>query len=141
MQDSIDRRFLLIASALLALVGTVYAAPESPGVRLPEKGLTGVIIQWPSNGKAKLPRVQRVIKGSPAEKAGIEIGDIYTHVDGQSLEGLSQDEVMQIIRGNAGSTMRLRVLRYGADKALYFVIPREPEDYIRGLSGDLRRPR
>lgn len=141
-QDS-GRALLLVlltsGLCVTAETSTVSAAPETPRVPLVESGLTGVIIYWPLTGKDALPHVQRVIEGSPAQKAGIRVGDVYTHVDGQSLMGLPVDDVMEIIRGRAGTTMRLRVARKDTDKPLYFVIPRESEARIRKLGGMLQR--
>lgn len=48
-------------------------------------------------------------RGSPAEEAGIQSGDIILAVDGESTEGWSDDEAVQVIRGPAGSAVTLTV--------------------------------
>lgn len=59
--------------------------------------------------------------GRPAAEAGIERGDIVLEVDGQSLRGLSLYEAVALIRGKAGSTVVLTILREGVDEP--FEIP------------------
>jgi len=125
----------LAAQALIwILVGTEFAAALAPGISdigISENGLTGVIIGWRSDGPDALPFVQKVLIGSPAERAGVQNGDIYTHVDGHSLKGLGRREAMQIIRGLAGTTMRLRVIRQGVARPLFFSITRESAKEVR----------
>lgn len=50
------------------------------------------------------------ILGSPAEKAGVLPGDIVVEVDGEDITGQPQWEVIDKIRGPAGSTVVLTVL-------------------------------
>ncbi len=59
--------------------------------------------------------------GRPAAEAGIERGDVVLEVDGQSLRGLSLYEAVALIRGKAGSTVVLTILREGIDEP--FEIP------------------
>jgi carboxyl-terminal processing protease len=53
------------------------------------------------------------IPGSPAEKAGIRAGDIILAVNGESTEGLSPDEVVLLIRGPKGTSVRLTIQHQG----------------------------
>lgn len=53
------------------------------------------------------------LDGSPAQRAGIRAGDILLEVDGQSVQGLSLDDVVQRVRGPAGSTVTLVFRRPG----------------------------
>lgn len=58
--------------------------------------------------------------GSPAERAGLRPGDHISHVDGRPTDGLSVTEAVALIRGPNGSTVRLTIVRDGAE-------PREVE--------------
>ncbi len=55
-------------------------------------------------------RVIRVFEGSPAEKGGIKQGDFITAVDGKSLAGLSSDVATALIKGEAGTKVKLEVV-------------------------------
>lgn len=55
--------------------------------------------------------ITRVFKGSPAEKAGIEPGDILYKADEHVLEGLSSDEIKKYVQGDAGTDLMLEVKR------------------------------
>lgn len=56
-------------------------------------------------------RVVSPIKNSPAEEAGLQPGDIITHVDGESIEGLSLNESVAKIRGEQGTEVILTIMR------------------------------
>ena len=55
--------------------------------------------------------VVEVVKGGPAERAGIEAGDILTHADGIDLATLTMDETTGIIKGEEGTTVQLTIRR------------------------------
>lgn len=48
-------------------------------------------------------------RDSPAEEAGIRPGDVILEVDGESIEGWTQTEAVQIIRGPQGTPVTLKV--------------------------------
>ena len=54
-------------------------------------------------------RVLTVFDGGPADKAGIEEGDRIVAVDDQSIEGKSSDASTGMIKGPAGTSVRLRL--------------------------------
>lgn len=53
--------------------------------------------------------VLTVYDDTPADKGGIEPGDVITKVDGRSTEGLSPDVIVARIKGNAGTPVTLTV--------------------------------
>lgn len=51
------------------------------------------------------------MRGSPAEAAGVEPGDQITAVDGESIEGMTTTEAVQLIRGEKGTDVVLSIVR------------------------------
>src|SRR4030095_3543394 len=64
----------------------------------------------------KVTIVSRPFADSPAEKAGLRVGDMITHVDGRPTQGLAVEEVVSKLRGVAGTPVHITVLRPGEDK-------------------------
>lgn len=51
------------------------------------------------------------IAGSPAEKAGIRAGDTIVEVNGKSTQGMSLEEVVSLIKGPKGTSVRILIQR------------------------------
>jgi carboxyl-terminal processing protease len=75
------------------------------------------------NGGSDGVQVLSVIKGSPAEKAGLKDNDVIIEADGINLAGMDSDKAAKILRGRVGSTVVLKVKRSG--EILSFDIVRE----------------
>lgn len=58
-------------------------------------------------------RVVTPMDGTPAQAAGVETGDFITHVDGESLLGLTLDQAVELMRGPVGSEIIITVVREG----------------------------
>ena len=58
-------------------------------------------------------KVVSPIDGTPAAEAGIEAGDFITHVDGESVLGLTLDAAVEKMRGPVGSEIVITVVREG----------------------------
>lgn len=61
-------------------------------------------------------KVVSPIDDTPAAAAGIEAGDFITHVDGQSVLGLTLDQAVQMMRGPVGSEIIITVVRQGREE-------------------------
>jgi carboxyl-terminal processing protease len=55
-------------------------------------------------------RVLTVFDGSPAQRAGIRARDVIVDVDGKSLQGKTAEQATALIKGPAGTTVRLAVV-------------------------------
>lgn len=62
---------------------------------------------------------------TPAFKAGIKSGDYIIKLGKESVQGLSLKDAVNLMRGKAGSTIELTVLRKGVSKPLVFDLIRE----------------
>ena len=63
-----------------------------------------------------VPTAVRVLRDNAAEKAGVMTGDVITAVNGESTEGKSVNDIVLLIRGEVGTTVKLTVVRDGAAK-------------------------
>jgi carboxyl-terminal processing protease len=62
---------------------------------------------------------------TPAARAGIKSGDYITRIDGELLYGVTLTEAVDKMRGAAGTTIKITVIREGAPKPLEFTLTRE----------------
>ena len=70
-------------------------------------------------------RVIRVFPGSPAARGGIRAGDLVLAVDGRSIAGLSAERATALIKGPAGTRVRLTVQRPGSGRRTLTLVRRE----------------
>lgn len=54
-----------------------------------------------------------VFEGAPADQAGLQAGDLIVRVDGEGVEGRTIDEVVEDVRGRAGTDVELGIERDG----------------------------
>ena len=70
-----------------------------------------------------LPTIVSVLKNNPAIKAGLLKGDVILKINGEDVTKDSLDSVVQKIRGQAGTTVKLEIFRNNEKKE--FAITRE----------------
>jgi len=58
-------------------------------------------------------KVVSPIEGTPAYRAGMRSGDLITHLDGESIQGISIADAVRRMRGKPGTDIRLTVRRQG----------------------------
>lgn len=62
------------------------------------------------------PTIVKVLPDNPAQKAGLLAGDVVTAVNDTSTDKADSDKVAAAIRGEAGSTVKVTVLRDGSSR-------------------------
>lgn len=72
-----------------------------------------------------VPIIVSVVRGAPADKAGIRAGDRLIEIDGVSAQGLSIDEVVSRIRGPKGTKVTLTVIHADAASPVSITIVRD----------------
>ncbi len=70
-------------------------------------------------------KVVSPIDDTPADAAGMEAGDFITHVDGESVLGLTLDEAVEKMRGPVGSEIVITVVREGEPEPFDVTIVRD----------------
>ena len=63
--------------------------------------------------------------GTPAHDAGVEPGDVISHVDGESLMGLNLGQAVEMMRGPVGSEIIITVVREGVSEPFDLSIIRD----------------
>lgn len=69
--------------------------------------------------------VIEAIPGGPSEQVGITSRDKIVRIDGKSAVGIPQDSVKVLLRGPAGSQVKVGVERPGEDRLMEFTIVRD----------------
>ena len=71
--------------------------------------------------------VVQTISNCPAEKVGIVAGDRIIYVDKVNIAGvkIEQSKIMQLLRGQRGTKVNVKVVRAGSPEPLEFVITRD----------------
>ncbi|MEN9647782.1 MAG: carboxy-terminal-processing protease, carboxyl-terminal processing protease [Candidatus Parcubacteria bacterium] len=65
------------------------------------------------------------LKGSPAEKAGVQAGDKVLAINGTTTEGMSVDKAIKLIRGKAGTEVTITFRSSDKEKAKDITIVRD----------------
>jgi carboxyl-terminal processing protease len=96
---------------------TSFVSPEA--ARLIEEDATGSfsgIGAYVQLNEQRALQITRVFQDSPAEKAGLQAGDLIIEVDGESIVGGDISEQVAKVRGPEGSTATFTIVREGEDK-------------------------
>lgn len=72
-----------------------------------------------------LLRVISPIDGSPALEAGLQSGDIITHIDEKLVTDIGYEEAIRLIKGKRGTTVKLTVVREDVKTPIIMKIKRD----------------
>ena len=65
------------------------------------------------------------IPGTPGARAGIRPGDQFVEIAGRSAQGWDDDQAVELLRGEAGTEVSVKVKRFGVDQPIPFTLMRE----------------
>jgi carboxyl-terminal processing protease len=104
---------------------SIFLTPDE--LRREQESLQGTIVGigvllGERNGR---PVIVSVVSGGPASRAGLRSGDELIQVDGQNVERLAPEQIAPIVRGEADTTVEVRVYRPATDELIDFSIVRE----------------
>ncbi len=100
------------------------------------RGWLGVVIQevTPDIAEAIGVRegilVAQVMKGSPADKAGIKVGDVIVEIDGKPIDKV-RDVQLKIMKTKPGTEVKLKIIRDGKELTLKVKIGELPEKGVQ----------
>ncbi len=63
--------------------------------------------------------------GFPAQKAGLVAGDVVIEVNGKSIKSLTSTDVSNLLRGQPGTSIKMKIKRYKIDEIIEKEIVRE----------------
>src|ERR1051326_4581147 len=63
--------------------------------------------------------------GSPAERAGLRVGDVISTVEGEPTQGMELNEVVSKLKGPKGTTVHIKVIRPGQEEPLDMAVIRD----------------
>lgn len=72
----------------------------------------GSVIQLNEN---KTVSISKIFDNSPADKAGLKVGDIFISIDGRSVKGKNTSEVSEMLKSSKVKTSKIVVLRNGKE--------------------------
>lgn len=121
--DLIDQQTLYesaISGMLQTLsdTGTFYVDPETVQTSIGPSGSFEGIGATVSEQNGQIVIVAP-IENTPAERAGLRAGDAILEVDGESTEGWTQEKAVIRIRGQKGTTVRLKIRHEDGAEAEY----------------------
>ena len=86
-----------------------------------EYGGIGALIQY----DGEYTRISEPYEGWPAQKAGLRAGDAIMSVNGIDTHKKPTDQVSELLKGQPGTEVNLKIKRYGVDKPMDFTLKRE----------------
>jgi putative serine protease PepD len=113
--------FAIAIDTIKPLVSTLAKGGTPSGSSSSSNAYLGVGLSDAANGA----QVTDVGAGTPAEKAGLAVGDVITGIDGKTVSSAS-DLVAAIRTHKSGDKVQLRVLRNGATHTLSVTLTSRP---------------
>ena len=86
-----------------------------------EYGGIGAIIQY----DGEYTRISDPYEGWPAQKAGLQAGDAIISINGVDTYKKPTDQVSELLKGQPGTEVTIKIKRYGSDKPIEKTLKRE----------------
>jgi carboxyl-terminal processing protease len=127
--ESVDDRKLL-SSAIRGMLGGLdphssYLDPEE--YRELQVGTTGEFggLGIEVGMEDGLVKVIAPIDDTPAQRAGMQAGDLIVRIDGKPIKGMGLNDAVKLMRGKPGTSIELTVVREGEGSPLTITIERD----------------
>lgn len=86
---------------------------------------------------AGVSTITQVFKGSPAEKAGLQVGDVLLMVDGMAIGEKTSEEIRELVIGEEGTQVNIRVRREGKEIDIPIIRGRVDTTAYAELKGEI----
>ena len=114
-QDEADGMYKGLMDSLGDPYSVYYTEAELDEMMNSTKGIYYGIGAYVSfDNSINMARISGVMPGSPAEAAELCVDDIIYEINKESTQGLSLEEVVSLIKGEAGTTVHLTLIRTGS---------------------------
>lgn len=102
------------ASVMLVMISVLVASAQKVGVQNShcEVGLLYQISYQPNWGDSHAIVVE-VVPGSPAEKAGVRVGDVLKTINGQSTQKMSEEQINRALLNSSEGQVDLELANFG----------------------------
>ena len=124
------RRWLLAALALALALPGALRAQETEAPR--GTGYMGIYFAWDDQGRTE---VREVVRGSPADRAGVRSGDLVVRLNGRAPTRQAVDELRESL--DRGDSVRLRVRHDGEEADRLIIAAARPRTMVYGLPGTI----
>jgi carboxyl-terminal processing protease len=119
----------LLHGALTGLVGALDPHSQFLDQKATQRLLENTVGEYAGIGIDVVPdeqryRITKVSVQGPASKAGLRIGDVLIKIDEHDLQKLGFDKVIDLLRGEIGSAVKITVERESAKKPLTYLLQR-----------------
>ncbi|OHA06516.1 MAG: hypothetical protein A2934_05235 [Candidatus Sungbacteria bacterium RIFCSPLOWO2_01_FULL_47_10] len=116
--------FAIIGLALSLAVPTVFAE-EYGGI-----GSSFYRVDF-ENGPQNLLFIDELLRGGPAERAGLKIGDIVAEINGKNVGEMTNEEIVKAVRGPEGTEVKLCLYSFDKVGCGIITIKREKINFQR----------
>jgi len=124
------RRWILAALTLALALPGALRAQDAEGRR--GTGYMGIFFAWADDGRTE---VREVVRGSPADRAGIRGGDVVVRLNGRAPTREAVDELRETL--DRGDSVRLRVRRDGEEMDRLVIAAARPRTMVYGGPGTI----
>lgn len=107
------------------LIALVFAAQTPDAPKPKHRGWFGA--QFSQADDTHL-RIDRIVAGSPASKAGLEAGDLVTKIDGAAVTTVAA--FIKIIQEKGAAEVKLEIERGGSTEEVRVALERHPDDLL-----------